>query len=76
MEAKDGDALREYGKAATLFILSQVGDSEDATVFIESLANDEEVGHLLITSKENLGEVMKKMRDEPEAKGYKVFVSI
>lgn len=74
-EIKTGEGFgTEFGKAGTVFIVTKVGNSDDATVFLNELAEDEEVGSMVYTHNKPL-DISQAISEQPGQEGYAPFVS-
>ncbi|KAL1961716.1 hypothetical protein VTN77DRAFT_1116 [Rasamsonia byssochlamydoides] len=74
LEAKQG-VLSEYGRAATIFIITRVGTNPQAMEFIESLSADDQVGDLILSANTRLEEVIERLASEEDKYGYQKYVS-
>ena len=46
--------LEGFGDTAAIFLLSRVGDDEEAKTFLKGLENDKEIGDMVFCSTENI----------------------
>jgi hypothetical protein len=67
--------LLGYKNAAAVFLISRVGSSEEAKEFLNALRNDEEVGHMVYSSKEDLNEKWEAFREGRDNTAYTAWVS-
>lgn len=75
-EIKTGEGFgEEFGKAGTIFIVAKVGNSDDATVFLNELAEDEEVGPMVYTHNKPLEDIIQTLSENRGPDGYEAFVS-
>jgi hypothetical protein len=54
LNCKKSLALYGFGGTAAVFLISLVGDSEEAKTFLEGLENDKEIEDMVFCSTENL----------------------
>jgi len=54
LNCKMSSALRAYGDAAVAFIISRVGNSQDARVFLDELRRDKKIGGMVYCSPEDM----------------------
>ncbi|KAI9769918.1 MAG: hypothetical protein M1840_003627 [Geoglossum simile] len=58
---KTSNAVKEYGDAAVVFLVCQIGDSEEATTFLRDLENDRSVGGMVYCSANRLDELSRRV---------------
>ena len=63
-----------FGDAAAIFLISQVGNSEEARTFLKGLENDEEIGNKVFCTTENLDERLASLQLSND-KEYTAWVS-
>lgn len=73
LDAKTGKGLAEYGKMATVFIISRVGASQKAMEFIEGLSADDQISDMMFSSNSRLEQVMEDLVGEGDS-AYKRYV--
>ncbi|KAI9854542.1 MAG: hypothetical protein M1813_000955 [Trichoglossum hirsutum] len=76
LNCKRSQVFQKYGPAAAVFIISRVGDSADAEIFLTGLRNDRELAEMVFCSMDRLDDqlaVFQKSGDDIE---YTRFVSI
>jgi len=64
-----------YGDAAVAFLISRVGNSQDARVFLDELRRDKKIGGMVYCSPEDMEEkqaIFQKCKDDA---GYSAWVS-
>jgi uncharacterized protein (DUF608 family) len=64
---KTSEALKKFGEAAVVFIISRVGSSLEAEEFLDELDNDEELKEWVYCSKDRLDEqsaVIQRVKDD------------
>ncbi|KAF8860585.1 hypothetical protein BDZ45DRAFT_309586 [Acephala macrosclerotiorum] len=71
INCKTSAQLQQYGNAATIFIVCQVGDSERAKAFLSDLENDPDVGGMLYRPGGSLDEIIEKLEDGRDKNAYK-----
>jgi len=59
---KTGIEFRGYKRAAVVFLISRVGTSEQAKIFLEELRNDKVAGHMMYSSPLDLNEKREAFR--------------
>jgi hypothetical protein len=64
-----------YKNAATVFLISRVGSSEEAKKFLDALRDDKEIGHMVYSSKEDLNEKWEAFRAGGDNAAYTAWVS-
>jgi hypothetical protein len=65
-----------FGEAATVFLISRVGNSTDAETFLNELERDRELKEMVYCSKEKLDEQMAVFKRLGDNIGYSAYVSI
>lgn len=74
LDAKTGKDLFEYGKMATVFIISRVGHDEAAMEFIEGLSADDQISDMMVSSSSCLDQVMEDLVEQKDHFAYKRYV--
>jgi hypothetical protein len=75
LKAKTGELGSRFGQAATIFLLSLVGNDDGAREFVSELERDDSLKSMLYTVTKPLNKVRDLLAQEPDNYGYKLYVS-
>jgi hypothetical protein len=75
LNCKRHGAVKEYGEAAVIFLISRVGNSLYAKQFLDELEKDPEVGNMVFCSPERLDERLEVFRQHGDHREYTAYVS-
>ena len=76
LHSKTGEGLgSRFGQAATVFLLTIVGNDDEAREFVSKLKRDKDLKNMVYTLTDPLNKVMDLLSQEPDDVGYKVYVS-
>jgi hypothetical protein len=75
LKCKRSPAIKDYGDAAVVFLISQVGDSATATSFLTELQNNASLEGMVYSSTERLDELRAKFQAENDDRQYTAWVS-
>lgn len=79
LKAKTGRLGKDYGSAATIFIIARVGHDNSAIEFIEGLSEDERVSGMILSAADRLEDVIEKLMGDEESdknrNAYERYVS-
>jgi|SRR2546423_9172998 len=75
LNCKRHSAVKEYGEAAVIFLISRIGNSLYAKQFLDELEKDPEVGSMVFCSPERLDERLEVFRQNGDHREYTAYVS-
>jgi len=75
LKCKTSLAIKAYGDNAVVFLISQVGDSADATTFLRELQNNSSLRGMVYSSTERLDELRAKFEAQNDDRRYTAWVS-